>query len=522
MKLIFFFQEEISEIIESVTPSSLINTESLKYSPNSKIKSFNSSTTPMTRDRSYGTNSLPSRKNLLRQVSYKKANNIAVRDDISDWSENILAEFNDIIAKEINELTRAKLNSRRNYPVKEEEIKYKDLLNEFGISDSGSSSNSLEELRNGIDKTRNERKHDRKSFRLKRNQTIQNNIHNDGSAIDCSNSDRLVIQKRRLSGSLPENLQDVEGRGGRYYREKLLNSNRSEVNQYSMDPMEHLLRNSSSLPTEFDLKNVDSHEPKNGKLPQQQESEFSKTSNGGPWSGFKMRYLENLNAKLPPRQRQDSRKKASQSSKGANYKRRKFNYERVTRTSELDSDYDDRHHSHDVGRSKSLENYAHRSAPVTPTEEKKLPFSRFLKKRHTPVFHDNGNEAILVRVSSLPDQDLLHLSNEQLSKSRKKEEGRDESLRKRDLSPLTLRSDLTAKRLSESNKDIGRISPVNLMKFPFRRSKSNDVAVECHFPDVEKREEIINGNRKEGKIEDESEKKIIDDDGSKSGSVCFI
>ncbi|XP_043483890.1 rho GTPase-activating protein 7 isoform X2 [Leptopilina heterotoma] len=484
--------EEISEIIESVTP--INNTE--KCSP--KIKVFNSTTTPMTRDRNYGTNSLPSRKNLLRQASCKKAQNITVKDDISDWSENILAEFNDIIAKEINELTRAKLNSQRNQPLKEEKINYKDLLNEFGIADS-SSSNSLDDTK----PEQIERK--LPPSRLKRNDI-----------------DRHLLQKHRLSGSLPENLHHDLTRG--HFRE----NNNCTQEKIIMD--QKLSRNSSSL-LEF---NSRGNGPKNGKLPQEKQNVYengkenqngyenenqsendnkSEKANQGPWCGFKMRYLDNLNAKLPPRQRQEVRKKTSQSK--INHKRRKFS-QTVSRSTNEDSDYDDL-----PARSKLFVEYSPRSAPSTPTEEKKLPFSRFLKKRYTPVFHDNNNEAILVRVSSLPDQDLLHLSNEQLlMNARKRCENEKEmtrALRKRDLSPLNfLRSNLTGKRLSESNKDIGHTSPVNLMKFPFRRSKSNDVAVECHLPNVDsKREEM--GNEK--KTVNEMERKIIDDEGSKSVSL---
>ncbi|XP_033211263.1 rho GTPase-activating protein 7 isoform X2 [Belonocnema kinseyi] len=525
--------EEISEIIESVPPSRLINTQDPKCPPNSETKTFHSPT-PMTRDRSCGTNSLPSRSNSLRQASSKTTSNAPGKDDISDWSENILAEFNNIIAKEINELTRAKLKANR--------VEYKDLLNEFGISDS-SSSHSLEELPNGIDSSRPDRKLDRKPTRIKRNQTTQNIIQDEKTSNDHSNSfnhsnsdskDRLVIQNRRLSGSLPENLQDVDGRGRRF-RQELLNSDWVAPSEISMDPSGNSLRlnrNSSSLPTDFDSKDVSifpgsSNEPKKEKLREENglDTEVSSTSNGGPWSGFKLKNLENLRAKLPPRQSQESRRKTSISSKGVNHKRRRINYERIKRSKEHDSDCEERNNLHEPAhRSKSLENYSPRSAPVTPTEEKIMPFSRFLRKKHTPIYHENGKGAVLVRVSSLPDQDLLHLSNEQLSKSGKKGGSQDESVRKRDLFPLTLKSDLTAKRLSESNKDVGRVSPMNLKKFPFRRSKSNDVAVECHFPVVEKGENSQNGIRKEGRIEDESDKRMDEDSpkGSYAISLNFL
>ena len=527
-KNIFIFQEEISEIIESVPPSPLNTIEDLECLPSSAITPFQSSPKPMTRDRSYGTNSLLSNTNLRRQATFQKPSGTPGKDDISDWSENILAEFNNIIAKEINELTCAKLNAaRRNFPVEEERVEYKDLLNEFGICDSDSSNNSLEDLPNGIDSFRS----DRKPVRVKRNQINQNSIQDEEASAAYTNTyskDRLVIQKRRLSGSLPENLQSVEGRD-RMCRKILLNSNWVESNQsLPMDPKENLLRlkrNSSSLPTDFDLKDVTkfpggNYEPKKEKNCDKIsiEREASGTSNRGPWSGFKLRNLENLKAKLPPRQVQESRRKTSLSNK--QNKRRKINYERIQRTREHDSDYEDNRHE-SACRSKSLENYVPRSAPVTPTEEKKMPFSRLLKKKHTPVFHENGNGAILVRVSSLPDQDLLHLSNEQLSNTGKKGRSKDGLMRKRDLSPSTLRSNLTAKRLSESNKDVGRVSPVSLKKFPFRRTKSNDVAVECHFPNMERGENLEVGMMKNGTMEDECEKRFNNEDSSKAGSVSL-
>lgn len=448
----------------------------------------------MTRDRNYGTNSLPSRKNSLRQASHKKAQNISVRDDISDWSENILAEFNDIIAKEINELTRAKLNSQRNQPLKEEKISYKDLLNEFGITDS-SSTNSLDDIKT-------------ETIERKLPPSLLKRIQND--------TDRHLLQKHRLSGSLPENLHYDLTRG--HFRENN-NCTQEKMNQ-------KLSRNSSSLLEFYSRGNG----PKNGKLPQEKRNSYengkenqngyekeneNEKANQGPWCGFKMRYLENLNTKLPPRQKQEVRKKTSQSK--INHKRRKFS-QTVSRSTYENSDCDDI-----SARSKLFVEYSPRSAPSTPTEEKNLTFSRFLKKRHTPVFHDNNNEAILVRVSSLPDQNLLHLSNEQLLMNATKRCGNEKEtttvLRKRDLSPLNFfRSNLTGKRLSESNKDIGRTSPVNLMKFPFRRSKSNDVAVECHLPNVNNTREEM-GNKKHVKAVNEMERKIIDYEGSKSVSV---
>lgn len=175
----------------------------------------------------------------------------------------------------------------------------------------------------------------------------------------------------------------------------------------------------------------------------------------------------------------------------------------------MDPDYDDvfnKNPDHIIaGRSKSLDNNVPKSAPVTPTEEKKLPFGKLLKRRQTPVFHENSNDVVLVRVSSLPDQDLLHLGNRTKDVTNTK---------KRAVSPFSLRSDISAKRLSESDRDVRETSPVDLKKFSISRSRGNDVAVECDLP--EDRNDSVCENVR---IENGEVKRIVEEQNARSGSV---
>ena len=172
-----------------------------------------------------------------------------------------------------------------------------------------------------------------------------------------------------------------------------------------------------------------------------------------------------------------------------------------------------------VGR--SLDGNGPRSAPVTPTEEKKSPFSKILWKKHAPVFHESTDDVVLVRVSSLPDQDFLHIDNEA---SRAKNGCAKECglSKKRAVSPLTLRSDISAKRLSESDKDVRQVSPVDLKKFSLSRSRGNDVGVSCDLPEDDNVGSI--GSVDSGKferVENVDVKKILDEQNSRSGSVSI-
>ncbi|KAL6254471.1 hypothetical protein P5V15_014528 [Pogonomyrmex californicus] len=188
----------------------------------------------------------------------------------------------------------------------------------------------------------------------------------------------------------------------------------------------------------------------------------------------------------------------------------------------MDPDYDDIFPNEETGRSRSLDNHVPKSAPVTPTEEKKSPFSKLLRKRHTPVFHESSDDVILVSVSSLPDQDMLRLRNDRHHETKKGNSKETLTLKKRAISPLTLRSDITAKRLSESDRDIRQVSPVDLKKFSLR-TWGNDIAVNCDLSendDVNGNCGIENGTL--SKLEHADVKRIMEEQNARTGSVSII
>lgn len=260
---------------------------------------------------------------------------------------------------------------------------------------------------------------------------------------------------------------------------------------------------------------------------------------------------EESSKKWPPRQRQQEQrgKRANLPTSPMTQKRPRFllhgkltksGLVRSENTGEpSDADYNDGFGSRSrefVTRSKSLENPSiPRSAPVTPTEDKRLPFSKILRKCHIPVFRESVSDAVLVRVSSLPDEDLLEIgsslpSNEILIIN-EKIIAKDSSTTRNigTVSPLTLRSDLTAKRLSESDKDVSQISPVELKKFTsVRRTSVNDAAVGCDIHDTsrcvvgDESKEIARSTEK-FKQDDATAKGIrIDENNSRSGSVSNL
>lgn len=502
--------EEIGEIIESVPSTPLLGViekpKSSAYQPN---KSSGSSGTAHTINRVSGTRSLPSKRNLLKRQNSKPFNTIG-RDDSVDWSDSILAEFNTIIAKEINELNREKLNSvpRGDAPGEDRRIGYRELLNEFGICDSEcSEESSCEQEVTADSSVTSSDRHSSENHLVPRETraNLAERLWENGEfrergleASQLLNSDYDEPRDRIAS-----NAADNEGSSlpGSFLQKTREGKERRSVDVWSSDydePNNCLTshgqgnRNSSSLPLDFQRgrRNVDSHtkycgdnvneEPKNSSLelgvviieknvagPNEAGSDISSSAH------CERLEEEKTNAKLPPRYLEVHRKTSlpanlmsqKRSRKGANVKLQRIG--RMPDNDVTDHDYDDvfARNGHDViTRSKSLENNTPTSAPVTPTEEKKPPFSKLLRKRHVPVFHENVGDAVLVRVSSLPDQDLLHLSNERLlGKMRQTRSPMDDQMRKkRAVSPLTLRSDVSAKRLSESDKDVRQISPVNL------------------------------------------------------------
>lgn len=357
---------------------------------------------------------------LLLQVPAKTSGNLKRENggnerDYHEWSESILAEFNTIIAKEIRDLTCPTLKG----PDPPQHVDYKELLHEFGITDSAESEND-----------------DSNDTSLLTNLTL-----------DCENqTDKLLRQKHRLSGSLPENLEDV------------LFGEPGELN--NMSPSKDLAlckRNSSSLPVDVSL--------------------LQKNLNMKPKYFRIMDYDIPVTAKRPPRQD----RKMSLPLNLTNQKRRRVLMQKMKRE-RIDFDSDDCcqvvNGESEFARSKSLENQ-HRSAPTTPTDGKKsflLPKIQNFRKRRSSVSSEGDNGAVLVRVSSLPDQQLK-VENGRLGNDKSK----GDSSTKRSVSPLTLRSDVVAKRLSESDKDVGRISPVEANKLCNGRSAVIDIGVNCGF-----------------------------------------
>lgn len=306
-----------------------------------------------------------------------------------DWSDNILAEFNSLIAKEINELRK----EEDQVVVSEEErnlIEYKHLLNEFGITDDVEVSN------------------------LPHSQKFVNSDYDEPR-------DKL--------------------------KQTYVSSDYDEPNDVITEPSRLIIPNNSNY-LRIDLNGDD-------KLPPKYNNSNRKTS-------------------LPINLTSHNQKRS----------RKRLNHRTVGET-----DYDDvrvfTKSNEMISPSGKFDGFGPRSAPVTPTDEKKAPFSKFLRRRQTK----NSDAVVLVRVSSLPDQDVFDKSSSndriEAKNFRKVIRGdkTDDFRHIRSVSPFTLRSDISAKRLSESDRDVRQISPVELKRFDTESLARNDVAVSCHIKD---------------------------------------
>jgi len=436
-------------------------------------------------------------------------------EDTSDWSDNFLAEFNSIITNEINELTKERTRgrvARVEHDVRV--VQYRELLNEFGISDS-----------EGSDSPRKQ-----ESPRDRERSLVNGDVRCLVNSDYDEPQDRVNPEDGK-SGSLPGNLQIISGKRDRFDADAA-NSDYDEPN--GCPPIsDQIGRVASSLPSKLergrapggDTRLNPRHAPKTSVGLSSRTDENVGLREAESLAGESQR--EGSNAKLPPRQR--SERKISLPVNLMSQKRRKATtrLQRLRRGSDerenMDPDYDDVFPIEETGRSKSLDNRVPKSAPVTPTEEKKPPFSRLSKKRHTPVFHESGDDVILVSVSSLPDQDLLRMRNDRLHQEVTRNDKTKEAFsgKKRALSPLTLRSDITAKRLSESDRDVRQVSPVDLKKFSLaRRRRGNDVAVNCDLATNDEADGncgIENGTF--GKLEHNDARRIMEE--QKTGSVSF-
>ncbi|XP_012215214.1 stAR-related lipid transfer protein 13 [Linepithema humile] len=507
--------EEIGEIIESAPATPICITEEPKYRtlPEKLSSHTIESLAPKSLSATKSHGSVKKRRNSLTRGS----------EDIGNWSE-----FNNIIANEINELTKERARreaTRSNDDVKV--VQYKELLNEFGISDSENSdsqgfSGEHDSLR------------DEESLRDRRNGKLF--VDDDCRYLLNSDYDEphdRVVSEERKSGSLPENLQDIIGKRGRFHTSDTLSSDYDEPsNCLPMNSIRNQIdRITSSLPSKLerecatkDARLNPCRAPKTPVELSTKTNEDTSVVDGAPRTeAFRsVEDAEEPNAKLPPRQRSE-RKISLPISLTIQKRRKATRLQRLRQNSDdqetMDPDYDDVFPNDETGRSRSLDNHVPKSAPVTPTEEKKPPFSKLLRKRHAPVYHESTDDVILVSVSSLPDQDLLRLRNDRLHETRNSKM-KEALTKKRAISPLTLRSDITAKRLSESDKDIRRISPVDLKKFSLIRPWGNDVAVNCDLP----KNDDINGNcgienGTLSKLDHADMKRIMEEQNARAGSL---
>jgi len=503
-------QEEIGEIIESTPTTPLRIVEETKHPTHpEKLSSYAND--------SFTSKYLPTTKS----HGFIRRQNSRGGEDIGEWSNSILAEFNSIIANEINELTKEK--TRREAAHSNDDfriVQYKELLNEFGISDSECSDREFRGEYNSL--------RDEKSLRDRRNGKLF--VDDDRRCLLNSDYDEphdRVIHEGKKSGSLPENLQDIIGKRDRFHTTETLSSDYDEPsNCLPINSIRNQIdRITSSLPSKLEHECVSKDTRSNPcHVPKTSVELSSKTNEDTNVDALQAGSFRSADAKLPPRQR--SERKTSLSNLTNQKRRKAMRLQRLRRSSDdqeiMDPDYDDVFPNEETGRSRSLDNHVPKSAPVTPTEEKK-PFSKLLRKRHTPVFH--SDDVILVSVSSLPDQDMLHLRNDRFHEAKNGKTNSKETLtrKKRAISPLTLRSDVTAKRLSESDRDIRQVSPVDLKKFSLTRTWGNDVAVNCDLSENNN----VNGNcgienGTLSKLEHADVKRIIEEQNARTGSVSFI
>ncbi|XP_046489854.1 rho GTPase-activating protein 7 isoform X2 [Neodiprion pinetum] len=489
--------EEIGEIIESV-PS---RRSRVSISESSGIRSWNS-----------GTRSLPAtnRRGGLSRFEYegaKKSPSEGRRDDVAvEWTDDILADLNSLIANEIDELKRkeeegssrvARISEKKGNVLGGEKLdrdEYKDLLHEFGISDSCSEAGSEDNnepriLTNGCDEK------SRRSPIYGRLSRGPNHLNSDyDEPRDKLEPEARIGRDRKIGrnfcGYASSDYDEPELEGGSWGGSRETDSsplvNGAGVNG---DVNSQIISDNREGEGE-DGKNCNSLliSPKNNylsKLPPKYNGAYRrKTSLPIQLQAcFDKRRKTDANHLQHP-QRLQIRTTQNQSSK--------FNCGNSFADNDCCGDsqpeYDDvvfnevSKSNEMISRSKSLENslvLPPKSAPVTPTEDKKLlSFSKLLRRRQQPsvVAKSFQDTVVLVRVSSLPDQDILLNNNADQSVKPGKNVHLTHNIRS--ISPISLRSDLSAKRLSESNSDVRQISPVELKKFSsLSGSASNNAAV---------------------------------------------
>lgn len=462
--------------------------------------------TSIEKSRNYEDEELFTLKPLITKSRLAKRRNSLKRsgEDIIEWSNSILAEFNGIIANEIDKLTKDKRRKRiaRN-DNDNQVVQYKELLNEFGLSDSESSS----------DQTSDYDSRDEDGLRDRRYGIV---FADDTCCYLLNSNYNRIILEGRKSGSLPENLQDIIGKHERF---PVSDSTSSDYDE----PCDCLPTNSIgkqitvSLPSELEREWKDArfNSCRLPKIPVElslrisEENDTDSHENGLSRSA-KDDSKEPSAKLLPPQPCDEKESPRIDLTNQTTATRPQRLLRKESHDQEINDDLDDDAFPNEKNkRSRSLENYEPKS--VVLTEEKKLSLSKLLRKRHAPMFHWSCSSINLANVFSLPNQNLLRLRNNKLHETKK-----------RAISPLTLCCDTTAKKLSDR-----QINSMNLRKFS---PSSNDVAVSCDLSednndnnnDDDDVENCENENVTLGKLECIVVRRFTDEPGARAELVPIL
>ncbi|KAJ8678658.1 hypothetical protein QAD02_014445, partial [Eretmocerus hayati] len=397
-------------------------------------------------------------------VCREKSDVPSKNESLQDWSENILANFNNIIANELNELSRAKKITK----IEESKRLYRDLLNDLGIL-------------NTITPTGQEIYSDKQKslIEILKQEDVSPETDHFARLLDSDYSEPKdqIFSERKICDSISESL----------YSPNNLTSDYDEPSPYvrpeSTNKPQLTKQKSSSLPNGF---SSCSTLPKNNVERRINNAPIPKPSTDPmPRSRRMLKALVRLKNerkssknKLPPRPF-GTRKEAFDSCES-------INFQDSTKTNNgsqkaqqciangIEADYEEVFEPHDyeiIGRSKSLENNMQKPGPPVYTEVRKSPFSKLLRKqKYSSSCKNHASEAALLRVSSLPNQDM----DKPVEKESDKRKGVvflpvartfETSKLEKDGSRSTPRSHVTAKRLAESDVNRIRTSPICIRNF---------------------------------------------------------
>ncbi|XP_015119035.1 uncharacterized protein LOC107042491 [Diachasma alloeum] len=317
-------------------------------------------------------------------------------------------------------------------------IRYEDLLDEFGISDEKKSSQndfSINSSGNSIPTI---------------GESAENLLNNDYA--EPRDTIPIAGQSRRRSGSLPVNLNETTN--------KQYDGTSSDYDEpfYNDSPTELKIlenRNSSSLPNDLECSSQRQDNNCNYYTVIKNQAEPKKPVDLS--LKFNCDELSQSNARLPPRQSSDNRERRKNIFLSPmSFRKKNAKLHRIGITpGAVQSTNGNSNNSMNNENNLIISTNATRSAPVTPTEDKRL-FSKSLSKNHSPLYDDAQQKVALIRVSSLPEQ-TFDTSREQLKSERKHSFPAVSLGQKRSVSPVTLRCDIIANRLSESDKIIGSV-----------------------------------------------------------------